>query len=85
MGQQNKLVSQPICGACNFEGSPLANYVFNLRNYSFSKCFGPGKMRLNHGFNLGELGAESQAGAVIWDPSFSRAAHLEETLLLKSE
>lgn len=83
MGQQNKHVSLPICGTCNLEGPLLANYISKLRNKSFSQCFGPGKMRLNRGFNLGELGAGSQAGAVICDPSFSRAAHVEEMPLLK--
>lgn len=83
MGQQNKHASPRICGPCNLEGSLLANYIFNLQNQSFLQCFGPGKMRLNHGFDLGELGAESQAGTVICDLSFSRAAHLEEMPLLK--
>lgn len=81
----NKINLSAICGTCNLEGSPVANYIFNLRNYSFLQCFGPGKMRLNHGFSLGELGAESQAGAVICNPSSSRAAHLEEMPLLKYE
>lgn len=40
-------------------------------------------MRLNQGFNLGELGPESQAEAVMCDLSFSGAAHLEEMPLLK--
>lgn len=40
-------------------------------------------MRLNHGFKLGDLGPESQAEAVICDPSFSGTAHVEEMPLLK--
>lgn len=40
-------------------------------------------MRLKHGFNPGELGPESQAGAVICDLSFSGTVHVEEMPLLK--